>query len=81
MHTVLVSWDYPAERFIPAFDSVQSLCKAFQQRVGAAADGVLEQAAPGSWRGQRVVPGAAAAQAHGHYKGTIAALAFQEDVT
>lgn len=42
---------------------------ALEQRVGPAADGVLEQAAAGSWGGQRAVPGAAAEQALGHHKG------------
>lgn len=67
-----VNYDSPAELFIPVFDSVQFLFKAFQQWISATADGVLEQATSGSWRGQWVVPGAAAAQAHRHYKGMIA---------
>lgn len=66
------SWDSPAELFIPVLDSVPFPFPAFQQWIGATADGVLEQAAAGSWGGQRAVPGAAAAQAHGHYKGTTA---------
>lgn len=65
-----VSYDSPAELFIPVLDSVSFPFPAFQQWISATADGVLEQAAAGSWGGQWAVPGAAAAQAHRHYKGT-----------
>lgn len=76
VNTMPIRCDSPTELFNPIFDSVQFLFKAFQQWISATADGVLEQATSGSWRGQWVVPGAAAAQAHRHYKGMVAEEAF-----